>query len=188
VLDARPGLAVPSLDAHGFTWSVPRDSPGALRAVEPDGTAHEIPGLPSSGTVVSIDVSRDAARLLVALDTPDGPRLLVAGIQRDGQLVPTGLQTPLELPVGNAPVVDAAWVDGVTVAALVTGSISTVETFVIGGQHLGMGALDDGVAIVGGNGVDGIRVLDERGDVLRPGGGTSWQDTGLDADFLITQQ
>ena len=42
--------------------------------------------------------------------------------------------------------------------------------------------------MVGGNTVDGTRVLDAQGNVQRPGGGTSWQDTGIDATFLATQQ
>jgi hypothetical protein len=187
VLDARPGLVVPSLDPRGYVWSVPRDAPAGLRAIALDGTAVDVPGLPGGGSVVSVAVSRDGARLLVALDTARGPRLVVAGIQRDAQLAPIGLVALRDLPIGSAPIVDAAWVDGVTVVALVAGSLTTVEAFAIGGQHTSLGALDDGVAIVGGNGPDGTRVLDSEGNVLRPGGGTSWQDTGLDADALIDQ-
>lgn len=188
VIDGRAGLVAPSLDPLGFTWSVPASSPGALEAIGADATPHPVTGLPAGGHVISLDVARDGARLLVALQTGDGPRLLVYGIQRDKNLIPVGLVTPLALPIGDAPLRDAAWVDGVTVVALTDGTLTSVDAYEIGGQHTGIGALNAGVQIVGGNGIEGTRVLDDQGNVLQPGGGTLWQDTGIDASFLVTQQ
>jgi hypothetical protein len=188
VVDDRAGLVAPSLDPLGFTWSVPAGNPSGLLAIGPDGTQNAVAGLPSGDQVISIDVSRDGARLLVAVQTPDGPRLVVAGISRDSDLVPTELITPLQLPVGASPIIDAAWVDGVTVVVLTEGTLDSVDAYEIGGQHTSLGTLDNGVAIVGGNGVEGTRVLDTEGNVLRPGGGTLWQDTGIDASFLVSQQ
>jgi hypothetical protein len=112
----------------------------------------------------------------------------VYGIQRNDQLVPTGLSAGLEVPIGDAPLRDAAWVDGVTVVALTEGTLTSVDAYEIGGQHTSVGALSGGLQIVGGNGIEGTRVLDDQGHVLRPGGGTLWQDTGIDASFLVTQQ
>jgi hypothetical protein len=188
VIDGRSGLTTPSLDPLGFTWSVPASSPSDLQAIGQDGTAHAVSGLPQDGHIVSMDVSRDGARLLVALQTPDGPRLTVYGIQRDKDLIPTALLTPLALPIGDAPLRDAAWVDGVTVVVLTDGTLTSVDAYDIGGQHTSVGALSAGVQIVGGNGIEGTRVLDDQGHVLQPGGGTLWQDTGIDASFLVTQQ
>jgi hypothetical protein len=188
VVDDRAALIAPSLDPLGWTWSVPESEPGALRATSPAGVTVEVPGLPAGGRVVSMDVARDGARLLVALDTPDGPRLVVAGIERDADLAPTRLLTPLDLPVGDAPLLDAAWVDGVTVVVLSDGALTSVDAYDIGGQRRSLGALTDGRSIVGGNTEEGTRVLDAAGNVLRPGGGTSWEDTGADASFLVTQQ
>jgi hypothetical protein len=188
VIDDRADLAVPSLDPLGFTWSVPRDSPVQLQAIGPDGTPHDVAGMPAAGRVVSIDASRDGARLLIALETADGPQLRVAGVQRDADMVPISLVTLVDLPIGPATLLDAAWVDGVTVVALTGGTLTSVDAYEIGGQHTGLGSLNGGVAIVGGNTVDGTRVLDEFGNVLRRSGETSWQDTGIDASFLVTQQ
>jgi Lipoprotein LpqB beta-propeller domain/Sporulation and spore germination len=188
VIDDRSRLIAPSLDQLGFTWTVRSDSPSSLQAIGDDGTAHDVTGLTSDGRVISIDVSRDGARLLVALQTAGGPRLVVAGIQRDADLVPTGLVTPLDLPIGTAELLDAAWIDGVTVVALTDGPLTAVDAYEIGGQHTSMGTLEGGRVIVGGNSLDGTRVLDQGGHVQRPGGGTSWQDTGIVASFLVTQQ
>jgi hypothetical protein len=77
----------------------------------------------------------------------------------------------------------------VTVVALSrAGSSTSVDAYVIGGQSTSLGSPPSGVAIVGGNGLEGTRVLDADGEVLRPGGGDSWQSTGLLASFLATQQ
>ncbi len=190
VLDTRAGLLAPSLDPSGFTWTVPASSPGELWAVAPDGTAFPVPGLPTDGQIVSFEVSRDGARVLAALDTASGPRLIVAGVVRNADDVPVNLTSEVvELSVGDVALVDAAWVDGVTVVALFgTGTGATVEAFVIGGQNLSLGSPLNGIAIVGGNDVEGTRVLDAEGQILRPGGGSSWQGTGLVASFLATQQ
>ncbi|HEX7835351.1 MAG TPA: LpqB family beta-propeller domain-containing protein, partial [Pseudolysinimonas sp.] len=190
VLDQRSGLIAPSLDPSGFTWTVPAKSPGALHAIAPDGTVFPVSGLPTDGRIVSLDVSRDGARVLAALDTASGPRLIVAGVLRNADDAPTGLSSSvIDLHVGSADIVDAAWVDGVTVVALSgSGDEASVAAYVIGGQSTSLGSPANGVSIVGGNGLEGTRVLDDEGNVLRPGGGRSWQGTGLVASFLATQQ
>lgn len=188
VIDGRADLVVPSLDPLGWTWSVPENAPAELQAISRTGTIVGVPGLPADGRVVSIDVSRDGARLLVALDTANGPRLVVAGIQRGADLAPVRLVTPLDLPIGDAVLLDAAWVDGITVVTLSEGALTSVDAYEIGGQRTSLGALSDGRVIVGGNTEDGTRVLDAEGNVLRPGGGRSWEDTGIDATFLVSQQ
>ncbi len=96
----------------------------------------------------------------------------------------------IDLPIGAAALVDAAWVDGVTVVALSRhrrhDDRSTRSSSAARACRLGTPV--NGVAIVGGNGLEGTRVLDADGEVLRPGGGSSWQSTGLVASFLATQQ
>jgi hypothetical protein len=189
LIDPRGGLVVPSLDPLGYTWSVPAAHPEQLQAIAPDGTVFAVPGLTGDATVVSLNVSRDGARLLVGLSTAGGPRLVVAGVQRNADLAPTALITPLDLPVGSSAIRDAAWVDGVTVVVLSgAGALTSIDSYDIGGQQAGLGAVSGGVEIVGGNSIDGTRVRTSEGAVLRPGSGTSWQDTGIVASFLVSQQ
>ncbi|HWH25273.1 MAG TPA: LpqB family beta-propeller domain-containing protein [Pseudolysinimonas sp.] len=190
LLDSRPGLVAPSLDSDGFTWSVPAGHPDALLAISPTGTALPIAGLPSGAQLVSLDVSRDGARLLVALQTPAGPELRVAGIVRASNGTPSALVAPaISLAVGASPLIDATWVDGAQVATLSgAGADTEVDLYEIGGEHLSLGSVDSGVQLVGGNTAQGLRVRDAEGRVRRPSGGSTWQDTGIVASFLATQQ
>jgi hypothetical protein len=184
----RPGLLAPSLDPHGYVWTVPANDPGALRATAADGDVHDLP-LPAEGTLVAVDVSRDGARLLVALSSPTGPRVFVIGIQRNADLAPVAFGAAFELSQ-NGTVLDATWVDGVRVAVLTAGSAGTrVDVLPLGGPTVDLGDVDLGVAIVGGDRTEGLRVLRSDGAVLRPSGAGNWvQVAGLSASFLGTQQ
>lgn len=185
LVDSRPGLIAPTIDPYGFVWSVPAEAPGGLRATQPNGPPHPI-ALAADGQVVAIELSRDGARLLVALATPDGPRLFAAGVLRDAELAPVALGTPYELqPAGR--ILDIAWVDGSRVAVLSTAdSGSMVHVLALGGPTESLGQVD-GVAIVGGNLQQGLRVLATDGTVMRPGTG-NWVAMALVASFLATQQ
>lgn len=191
LLDARPGLVDPGIDGYQFVWSVPAGAPGALRAIELSGTVHEVESaLPADSRVVSLAVSRDDARLLIMLDGPGGPRLVVAAVIRDETSgVPVRLGELRELPLNGTAAVDAAWVDEVRVASITrTDEQTLVELHEIGGRSRPLGLPRDAVQIVGGNGgIDGIRVLGADGVVFEPRG-SGWQATSLRASFLATQQ
>jgi hypothetical protein len=187
-LDVRPGLAVPSMDPEGFVWTVPSDHPGAIVAYDPANKPHPVAfGL--EGQVASMSVSRDGTRLLMAVQTSSGPKLLVAGVIRDKDLVPTALGQPIFLAIGDDPLLSASWTTNGTVVALTkNGSAGAVTAYDLGGMRRSLGSVDGGVAVVGGNGPAGIRVLDASGAVFEPNGSFGWQDTGLHASFLASQQ
>jgi len=76
-----------------------------------------------------------------------------------------------------------------TVAALTqSGDSAEVTTYDLGGLKQTLGSVAGGRSIVGGNGAAGIRVLSSSGDVYGPSGSFGWQDTGLNASFLASQQ
>ena len=189
LVDDRAGLAPPSVDSLGYIWSAPRSNALAIRTFEADGTMHEVSStLPADARVISLDVSRDGARLLLYLSTNAGPRLAIAGISRqDG--VPIGIGELLDLPVDESTPIDATWVDGSSVASLSRSDDGTaVRSYVIGGPSEHVGQLDNGDAIVGGNGgTAGLRVHSLEGEILRPRA-SGWQSTGITASFIATQQ
>ena len=188
-IDTRRGLVAPSVDLLGFVWSIPGSSAPAIMAFEFDGTVHEVAStLPADARLTSFDISRDGARILLYLQTDVGARLVLAGVIRQDN-VPVGLGELVDLPIGQGIPVDAAWIDNRTVATISrVADLSLVTTFEIGGPSAALGEADGAVTIVGGNGgTDGIRVLaDSR--ILRPQGSGGWQDTGLTASLLATQQ
>jgi len=188
VLDSRRGLAVPSLDPENFVWSVPVNQPGAIIAYDAGGKPHAV-AFSFDGQVISMAVSRDGTRLLMAVRTSSGPKLFVAGIIRDRDLVPTSLGPPNYLPTGSSPIIGASWAGSGSVVVLSQeGDSTAVDTYDLGGQKQRLGALDAGIAVVGGNGNGGIRVLDSSGSVFSLSGSLGWQDTGLNASFLASQQ
>jgi hypothetical protein len=187
-LDKRQGLTVPSSDPEGFVWSVPASQPGAILAYDTQGKSHPV-AFSYEGTVVSLDVSRDGTRVLIALATSAGPKLLIAGVVRDKDLVPTGLGPPVYPAIGSGALIDASWVDNNSVVVLSQlGATTAVDSYDIGGGTQSLGSLDNGIAVVGGNAAAGIRVLDSSGTVFSPSGTFGWQDTGLHASFLASQQ
>jgi hypothetical protein len=187
LIDPRPDLVAPTIDPYGWTWSVPAADPEGLIVIGPDG-ATALP-LPLEGRVVSLELSRDGARLLVGVETPSGPRVLLFGVIRDVDLVPVRLGVPIDLDIAAGDLVDVAWVDDLRVAVLRRGvDSSAVDVFEIGGKTVALDPLVDAVAIVGGNGLDGVRVLDGSGQVLMPSTSGGWADTGLRASFLAAQQ
>lgn len=189
-VDARSGLAAPSIDPFRFVWSAQAASAATLSTFEIDGTEHPLAGVPpADAAVVSLDVSRDGARLLLYLSTPLGPRLAVAGIIRDQKNIPTALGALEYLPVAGSTPIDAAWVDNRTVATVSQGSeVAPITLYEIGGPSSTFGQVPDASTIVGGNGgADGLRVLRTTGDVLRPQG-SSWVSSGLSARLLATKQ
>lgn len=188
LLDSRPGLVTPSLDPEGFVWSVPQSKPNAILAYDSANKPHPVP-LGLDGLVVSMAVSRDGTRLLLAVQTSSGPKLVVAGILRDKDLVPTSLAQPSYLPIDSSPLLSASWVDSGTVVVLSQdGASSAVTSYDLGGVTHALGTVDGGTAVVGGNGSDGIRVLDASGAVYALSGAFGWQDTGINASFLASQQ
>ncbi|TXK16296.1 LpqB family beta-propeller domain-containing protein [Homoserinibacter sp. GY 40078] len=188
-VDGRSNLIDPGIDDLDYVWTVPADEPSAIVATGADGVPHPVSAPFLDGTARTLDVSREGARLLVATRVGDTSAVWMIGIVRDADGVPTGLGTPLQLVVRDAPLIDAAWVDASTIAVL-SGSDgeSQVELYRIGGRAESFGALDGGVQIVGGNTADGIRVRDADGDVWRRTSSGGWQSTGIVASFLGTQQ
>jgi hypothetical protein len=188
VLDRRPDLIAPSLDAEGFVWTVPADQPGAIMAFDTSGKPHPV-AFAYDGTVISLDVSRDGTRVLIALATASGPKLLIAGVNRDKDLVPTSLGPPIYPAIGSGDLIDASWVDSGSIVVLShDGATTAIDRYPLGGPKQSLGTLQNGMRVVGGNGADGIRVLDTSGAVFSPSGSVGWQDTGLHASFLASQQ
>ena len=188
-VDARPGLVAPSLDTFGHIWTVPASSPGALFVSRSDGTQRAVlTSWPEASSILSIAVSRDGTRLLALVRVGDESRLLVAGIQRDGDNVPVSLGDPQSLAVGTGTAVTSTWVDDLTVATLTTspdGSTDVVRQ-VVGGQSDILGGPAGAVSLVGGSGLRQLRAVISGGNLtaLRT---SAWQVVGSGVSLIATQ-
>lgn len=188
LVDAGTDRIAPSIDPWGYVWSAPRDHLEDLVAISPGGIPVSV-GLGITGRVVAVEVARDGTRVLLALATGDGPRVVVAGIIRGADDAPVGLVESTLVATGPGDLLDATWVDGTTIALLTRSGTSTAVTLAsLGGRVSSLGTVPGGVQIVGGNRTEGIRVRDADGAVYRPSGDSNWLDTGLRASFLATQQ
>jgi hypothetical protein len=189
LLDDRAGLVPPSLDSLGFVWSAQAARATSILAFDFAGDAHEVrSNLAPDASIVAMQVSRDGARMLLALDTSTGPRLMVKGIVREGT-VPVALTAEtLQFPVAAATVIDAAWVDERSVVLLADETSGRVVTrFDVGGPREPLGVATGGTTVVGGNGgVGGLRVLAD--GVLQQRRGTSWRPTRIEAALLAVQK
>jgi hypothetical protein len=192
LIDARPYLIAPSLDEDGYIWSVPANMPNAIIVFDASGTRHTIsPKLQDGSQIVTLQVSREGARVLLLLSTPTGPRLMVGAILRNEKLEPTGIgPAVVDVSLGNGDAVDATWVDQWTVGTLITtAGQSKVELFAIGGQKTSLSSLLPSRQIVGGNkGRDGLRVLGRDDSAIYTWGGSSWQSSQVVVDFIATQR
>ena len=189
LVDQRLGTVDPGIDTQGLVWSAIADSADSIVAIDRSGVSYPLPAPNLDGSIVSLDVSRDGARLLVATQDSAGPALTVLGIVRGGDGVPTAFGEPLSLPVGTSTLLDASWVDASTVATLSSDDSGVrVDSYRIGGRHESLGHLDAGVQLVGGNFVDGIRVRVDDDTVWRRNSSGGWQKTSVVASFLATQQ
>jgi hypothetical protein len=192
LIDPRLNLIAPSMDEYGYVWSVPTDNPNAISGFDAAGVAHPVTGsLPVDSRIVALEVSRDGARIAILLATATGPRLIVTAIVRDPdqKQAPVSLGAPIiDVPLSEGEAVDVTWVDQLTVATLVdTGVQSAVESFTVGGQHNSLGTLAPANSIVGGNGLEGVRILaDDR--TIWTYRGSSWQSSKVRVDFVGTQR
>ncbi|QEO08582.1 LpqB family beta-propeller domain-containing protein [Protaetiibacter larvae] len=190
LVDDREGLVDPGLDGNSFVWSAVAADAQSIIAVDRSGEVHPMPTPYLDGSIVSLEVSRDGARLLIGTQGTAGPTLTVVGIVRDGSGVPVSLgTTPLPVAIGSGRLLDAAWVDASTIATLSgDGAATQVTLYRIGGTHEGIGSVTRGVQLAGGNGVEGIRVRDADGTLWRPNSSGGWQTTSIVASLLATQQ
>jgi hypothetical protein len=189
LLDPRSGLIAPSIDTFGYVWSVPAGRPDELVVYSPAGDAVPLktPWKEFTG-ITSLKVSRDGTRLIAVLRSATETRFLVAAITRDNGR-PTGVGDPLLLASDIGTAVDAAWIDGLTVAVLTTqpDAQPRILTQQIGGLRTPLEAPPGSVAMAGGNTLRELRTLTSDGG-LEVQRGVGWQERIDGVTLVATQQ
>lgn len=127
-IDARPGLIPPALDPFGYIWTVPRTSPSSILAWPNSASAsasRSLAGPSDAGQITAMAVSRDGARLAMAVTANGQVRIEVVAIARDDRGAPTGLGVADPNVIAwPAAALDIAWLDDTTVGVLATDAAS----------------------------------------------------------------
>lgn len=191
LVDHRADLVDPALDAQGWVYSVPRNSPDALVAHDRWGHAAPLTGpLPVGTSVRSIEVSRDGSRLLALVAVGSRSRALVAGIVRDASGRPLRLTTAVyPVAVGTGAPVDATWVDQGAVATVTQdqdGDQVTIQQ--LGGESSPGGRLTGATDAVGGTSRTDLTIRTQNRALFTAPQGSVWVATGAVADVLAVQR
>lgn len=189
LIDDRAGLIEPSIDPEGFVWTVPSGSPLDVRVAAAGRTPSSFTATwDGASEIVSLDVSRDGARVLAFLTMDGQPRLVVASVIRDKDGTPTGLGEPVDLAEGPGTAVDATWVDSLSVASatLTPSGDNAIVQQQIGGTTTQLADASNLESLVGSNDVVGLRVLASDGTILQQSANT-WQVRAADVALLATQ-
>ncbi|CAB4856184.1 MAG: hypothetical protein F2785_00650 [Actinobacteria bacterium] len=178
----------PQIDGSGSVWWVKPDSPDRI-FVSTDGRGFYVSGpWSSSAQIVGLEVSREDARVAIALNDLGRGFVLVSSISFDRVGRPTALSDFRRLTVSADSVVDLAWADSTHVAILGSrNGVVHAEVATVGGSSRLIGRPQNPTRISGGNnGVSGLVVMSSDGQLWKPRGG-GWESTGVFADVLATQ-
>lgn len=185
LLDDRPGLVSPSIDAEGAIWSVPRSSPSQLRAYTPQGVPRDIGNAwPDASEITAFQISRDGTRIAAIVTVAGVREVWLAGIVREGAGVNLG--PPHVLSFADPGALDLAWLDDTTIGVLTAvDGVTRLEELNVGGRGTIGPVPDDARAIAGGS--TSVRILDDEGRLFSRRG-SSWTLVASNIRVLAAQQ
>jgi hypothetical protein len=189
VVDDRGGVLAPTIDPFGTVWSVPAADPAALRATTASGTVIEIAGAWSGASRVdSMQISRDGTRMAAVVGFGARTVLMVAGVVRDADGVPTALGDPVTLTNLEGQGLDVGWLDDTTVGALTrAGEDVTFVEQVVGGFTTRVEAPAGSVELAGVNIPSAVRLRSAEG-ALFVRRSSNWVQTADGVTVLAGQQ
>lgn len=189
LVDQRAGLVRPTLDPSGFVWTVPADTPSAVRAVNSAGKGGAVAGAWTGAShVEGMRVSHDGARIAAIVVVGGHPQLVVAGVVRDSDGVPQRLSDPVVIGVLPGDGLDLDWLDDTTVGALVhDGEGITLVEQQVGGTTLSVDAPPTAVSLAGASVLASVRLRGEDG-ALYMQRGSNWQQVRSGVHVLATIQ
>ena len=175
-LDARPGLIKPSMDPHGYTWTVPSGSPQALIAWQPDVAAVDVAGAFGEASSISqLRVGPDGVRIAAVATIGGQSWIVAASVVRDENQVPVELGPTHMLAQLDGRGLALAWIGGDSLSVLVESEKNRyVLTQDIGGPGAPAAAPEDARSLSGGRMAAAVRILNDEG-VLFAQRGTTWQ-------------
>lgn len=185
LLDDRPGLITPSIDAEGAIWSVPATAPTQVRAISAEGVPRDVGNAwPDAGEITAMQISRDGTRIAAIVTVSGAREVWVAGIQRVSGDIDLG--PPHVLSFSQPGSFDLAWLDDTTVGVLSSADgVSTLHELGVGGRGTDSVAPEGTRSLAAGS--TSVRVLDDQGRLFSRRG-SSWTLVASGIRVLAAQQ
>lgn len=179
-------LLAPVADRHGWVWT---GSGSRLMAVGPAGSVSYLAVDWLEDGISAFDLAADSERLVIGHGTGETAVLDVAAIRRDEEGMPTALGAPLR--VDDEGVLDVAWTDPTTVAALAPAQAGTspeIRLLSISGTSSSLVGVE-GAQLIAGNRSNGLVVLTTPEGHVWQRSGATWRvlaDDLADASYPTT--
>ena len=184
-IDGRGGLIAPTLDPFGYIWTVPAQAPASIDAWSTSVAPRPIAGPQDAAQATSFAVSRDGARLAMAVVAGGQFRVEVFAITRDDRGAPTALGQ-VNVIAWPSGAVNVAWLDDTTVGVLgADGSNLVLREQQVGGPAKTIDAPDAAQTLAPASPTANVRVLG--GGVLYQRSGPNWQQEGTGVKVLAVQ-
>lgn len=182
-----PSRVDPAIDGRSAVWWVNPASPSEIEVFHATRQSSFTGPWSARSKIIALKVSREDARVAIAVDTPSGPELYIASIARDSNGAVRGVSGFHQLAIQGSQIVDIAWASPTAIGVLSkTVAVSYVELASVGGTTRQMGQPESPVSIVGGNDVTELVVRGSDGQLWQPRG-SGWQSFGVVAELLATQ-
>ncbi|MFC4556022.1 LpqB family beta-propeller domain-containing protein [Georgenia faecalis] len=156
VLVESPDLVAPTVDRHGWVWTSPRSSDGALVAARENGATVPVEASWLAGSdILSLRVSREGARAVIVRESEGASHVEIAAVVRDRDGTPRALGDPVRLGEVLTSASAVTWVDEETVAVLGTSGTDeapSVHLLTVGGPTTDLPAVERATTVTAGTG------------------------------------
>lgn len=185
LLDDRPGLIAPTIDAEGAIWSVPSAAPAQLHVITPEGVPRDVGNAwPDASEITAMQISRDGTRVAAIVTVSGAREVWVAGILRSAGEIDLG--PPHVLSFSQQGAFDLAWLDDTTIGVLSSvDGVSRLSELSVGGRGTEAQAPEGARTLAAGS--TSVRVLDDQGR-LYSRRGSSWTLVASNIRVLAAQQ
>ncbi|MFT4260631.1 LpqB family beta-propeller domain-containing protein [Microbacterium sp.] len=186
-LDAAVGLISPSVDVHGFIWTVPSNAPAQTTAWQDASTAHQVADAwKGMSAITAMRVSADGVRVAAVVDDGGQIWVAVAAVIRDDSGAPTALGEPRLLAEISTRATDLVWLGPDRLGVLVEEDGPKFLTQIVGGPGSTEVAPVDAVSLAGASNASSVRVLSSNGSLFSRSG-SAWREIATGVTLLATR-
>lgn len=169
------GYLSPILDATGYAWVIPKSGNRQILVFNPDGK--RVPfntGWLGDTDRLSLSMSNEGSRIVVAAGTKDNNRVYVAAVIRDKSGNPISFGTPIQ-PVGQLGAKSVTWLDNIRVAVLGQPVENYTQPIIamVGGGTRYLTSILEGDKVVGSGQAASVFILDT-GTAMYQFRGSNW--------------